>query len=222
MDGCSRYHQPGPRAIGSTSLSTGAVNLGVLLVWGGTAHPANVLDLDLIELHIPSWDEGQLDVTSEFKLGWLDPARSWTRSLISFACTSLGKLCYPLKKNSSLSREWLACIQGPSSSCCELLCTTKIPLLSLRGGGGLCMCPTSGCSLCPADTARTFNSCCRFGTGLDVCPSLDGDHQLICSGAMCCKRLTAIWVSTRQYLSLERSNLLHPPLPSSTASAFLV
>lgn len=40
-----------------------------------------------------------------------------------------------------------------------------------------------------------FNSCHRFGTGLcrlDVCPLLNGDHQLICSGAISCKRLRAI------------------------------
>lgn len=61
-------------------------------------------------------------------MGWLDPAWSWTRSFISFARSSFGKLCYPLKKNSSLSRERLACIQQPSSSCCGLLCTAKIAL----------------------------------------------------------------------------------------------
>lgn len=51
------------------------------------------------------------------------------------------------------------------------------------------MCPISGCSPCLSDTARTFNSCHCFGTGL--C-RLDGDHQLICSGAISCERLTAI------------------------------
>ena len=45
---------------------------------------------------------------------------------------------------------------------------------------------------------------------LDVCPSWDGDHQLICSGVMNCERLTALQVFTRQYLALEGSNLFSP------------
>ena len=199
------------------------------LVWCGTARSTDVLELDLIELHIPSWDDVQLGVTSEFKLGWLDPAWSWTQPSISFTGCSLGKLCYPLRKNSSLPRGWLAHIQGTifimlwATVCCQnstgLLCPSS-------GTARACVCVPSPGALSVQQTLLGHSTAavvlgqrvCR----LDVCPSLDGDHQLICSGAMSCERPTATRVSTRQCLPLERSSLFFPPLPPSATSAFLV
>lgn len=104
--------------------------------------------------------------------------------------------------------------------------STGFPLPSFRDGEGLCMCPFCRCSPCAVDssTAAVLLECriCR----LDVCPSLDGDLQLICSGAMSCERLTAIRVSTRQYLSLKGSNsllfqiTLFPYFPSTSRIIF--